>query len=218
MDSYDRVFCQECGDALRMWDDVALPYERWLESPCANCGTRPTESRYQDSEIFLASPMAGPLGAVALTFETLANALRVSITMLCFNGAEANTDVSDAMLAPLSYSEQVRVFSAVCLARFPEREADVRRLRNRLDRSGEARNRVLHSWWLPGKSFFESGTRIGTRISGGKLKKDHEDVSVKELTHLASYFNKLQSDLLTFALTVTGRLALMQTAARPTAP
>jgi hypothetical protein len=149
--------------------------------------------------------MAAPLGSVALTFEQLATALRMSIFMLCFDSEQNKSDISDAMLSPLSYAEQIRVFSAVFLTRFPERDEDVKRMRRRLERSGEARNRALHSWWLPGNSFVESEMRVNTKISGGKLRKDAEEVSIRELTHLAAYFNKLQSDLLQFTMKALGR-------------
>lgn len=206
MSNDQRVFCQDCGEPLRMWSEPQFPYDRWLETPCGSCGTKPTESRYQDSDIFLAPPLSAPIGAVALTFEQLATSLRMAITMVCFDGVEGKGDVADALLSPLSYSEQVRVFSAVFLGRFPERENDVKRFCRKLERAGEGRNRVLHSWWLPGSPFFESGMRVNARISSGKLRKDAEEVSVKELTHLAAFMNRVNSDLLEFVLTALGRL------------
>ena len=55
-------------------------------------------------------------------------------------------------------------------------------------------------------SAFESGMRVNTRISRGKLRKDAEEVSVRELTHLAAFMNRVSSDLLGFVLTALGRL------------
>jgi hypothetical protein len=206
MSNDERVFCLTCGEPLKLWNDADLPYERWLDRACVTCGTRPT--RYQDSEIVLAHPIAAPLGAVALAFEQVATALRMSIFMLCFDSAHEKTDVCDAMLSPLSYAEQIRVFSAVFLTRFPHLDAEAKRMRRRLERSGEARNRALHSSWMPARSLTdtETGMRFNTTISAGKLRKDAEEVSMLELTHLAMYLSKLYSDLLIFTMKALDRL------------
>jgi hypothetical protein len=150
------------------------------------------------------------MGAVALAFEQLATSLRMAITMICFDGAEGRDEIAEAMLAPLSYSEQVRVFSAVCLVRFPDKEAEIKRFRRKLVHAGEGRNRVLHSWSLPGASFFESGIRVDFRISGGKHREDSDEVSVRELTQLTAFMNCVSSDLLGFILTALGRLSVSE--------
>jgi hypothetical protein len=41
------VYCMKCGAELPMWNDEAgaeLPYEKWLNLPCASCGTTPRQN------------------------------------------------------------------------------------------------------------------------------------------------------------------------------
>jgi hypothetical protein len=219
MSNDERVFCQNCGEALKIWDEPSgFPYDRWLKTPCASCGTRPTESRSQDSDL-LPPPLGVWMGAVALAFEQLATSLRKAITMICFDEPEGRGEIAEAMLGPLSYSEQVRVFSAVCLARFPDKDAEIMRFQRKLVHAGEGRNRVLHSWWIPGKLSFKSGIRVDFRISGGKLGENSDEVSVRELTHLTAFMNSVSSDLLGFVFTALGRLPVSEPEAagmRPT--
>ena len=208
MSNDKQVFCQNCGESLKIWDEPAgSPYDRWLKTPCPSCGTRPTESQYQDSD-FLPPPLGVWMGAVALAFEQLATSLRMAIAMICFDEPGGRGEIAEAMLGPLSYSEQVRVFCAVCLARFPDRDADIKRLQRKLIHAGDGRNRVLHSWWVPGTLSLESGIRVNFRISGGTLGQDSGDVSVKELTHLAAFMTSVSGDLLCFVFTALGRLSV----------